>query len=324
MGVFAGRDFLDPVSVQDDLQCPSRGDLGVECQPLVFAVDLETEIIRGLETDPAIKPLAVNDQRHAARCCVIVAAIAEKAEDRLVRSPQAQVNVLSPVEHGHLRTHTVHRFFLKARIEDRRNRPPLIEDKGLGFVVHPVVEDARGSQALPISQHVGSVHIGEPELSRVRSRLVRREPDGKRPGRIAGDEFPLVADAVRGVADGMHATLQVELAAVVLRVLVPQLDEQVAEGLIRAHIPFIPGPERFLVELDPLVVGLPEDHRPKLPVADRQRLSHPIDGGFVVPEFGIGGLSRCGHRGRQREGDECVLHVCCLAFNNCSIALQFL
>ena len=47
------------------------------------------------------------------------------------------------------------------------------------------------------------------------------------------------------------------------------------------------GPQRVLIELEPLALRAPEDHRPEPPVADRQGFG-PFAGGGVVPEFQVG------------------------------------
>ena len=216
MGVFARRDFPRRFPVEDDLQRRAFDDPRVKGEPLEFGAELETEFLRGLETDPAIKPLAINDQRLAGGHGVIVGAPVIVIENRFVRTAQAQVNVLRPVEHRHFRSNAFDRLVGETRLENRRNSPALIEGENLRFVIHAVVEDTGGGQALTVGQHVRPVHVREPDFAGVGSGLVRGKSDGDHTGGMAGDHLSSVAHALVSITDRLHTTLQIEFATIVL------------------------------------------------------------------------------------------------------------
>ncbi len=84
--------------------------------------------------------------------------------------------------------------------------------------------------------------------------------------------------AGRGLATGAFRGRQAVAA---------QVDEHVAERLIRPRVLFVANPEGVFVELDLLPLDAAKDHRAEPTVADRQGLLFPIPGRFVVPEGGV-------------------------------------
>ena len=65
-----------------------------------------------------------------------------------------------------------------------------------------------------------------------------------------------------------------------------QLEEDIAERLVRAGVLLISGPQAVDVELDPLGQRAAEQHGAEGAVPDRQRLGHPRAGGLGIPEHG--------------------------------------
>jgi len=145
------------------------------------------------------------------------------------------------------------------------------------------------------------VHVGQPEASGVGAGFVGGELDDHDLGRMAGEGGALVANAAAGVADALHGAVNVQLAAVGGRVGVLQLDEDVAEGLIRTGVLFVAGPEAVDVELDAFGGGQAEEHASERAVAEGQGLGHPRAGGLGIPEHG--GRQCCGSLGRGLCGE---------------------
>ena len=258
LGLLASRDLLGDFSIQNDFQDCFLGGLRVEGQPLVFAIELEAVVVGGLETDSAVEPLSVDNERGTPRHCVVVGLglVPEIIEYRPLRLAQAQVNVLAPVKRLRLRADPFDRFVVEARIDHRRDRPALVEKKRLGFVIHAVVEDAGSGQLIAVGQHVRPMHVGQPKLARVCPGLVGRKADGNHARGMAGNDLAAVAHAVAGITHCVDPALKVQFAPVLLRIHMAELEQKIAKSLVPSRVLLVARPERFLVEHDPLKVGL--------------------------------------------------------------------
>ncbi len=159
--------------------------------------------------------------------------------------------------------------------------------------------------AAGLGRVVGGVHGGEPEPAGVGAGLVGGEAIDDDAGGVAGEGGAAVGDAPVFVGDARGGAVEIEFAAVVGDLVVAELDEEVAEGLVVAGVAFVAGTERVVVELHAFGAGEAEEHAALGAAADGQGLGHPGGGGGGIPE-GVGGFV-LGHRegsGRTEGGGE--------------------
>ena len=197
-----------------------------------------------------------------------------------------------------------------------RGRAAVVERDDLRLVLEPVGQCARGGQAVGLRGHLRLVRIGQLEGARVAAGLVGREPHDEHLVGVAGQILPLVADASALVAHPCDGLADVELPAVARRRVVGgQLEVHVAKCLVGPHRAvaargvLVARPQAVLIELDPLRRGAAEDHRAEPPVADGERLGHPVLRRLAVPQRQVpwrrrrGGEGHCG-RGRSQNSYE--------------------
>ena len=113
--------------------------------------------------------------------------------------------------------------------------------------------------------------------------------------RVAGECGLGVMHTLVVVFHAVDSGVDIELPAVVAHLVrvVTKADEEVAEGLVIAHVFLflvlqhrhaMAAPEADLVELDSFEIRAAEQHRAHRTIADWQGFSHPLLGGLVVPE----------------------------------------
>ena len=123
----------------------------------------------------------------------------------------------------------------------------------------------------------GAVHVGQAQPAGVLAGAIGRQPQNDHARRMAGEGLALEGHAGQGVRDAVQALVEQQLAPVALHrpAAAGQFDEDVAEGLVGAHVPVVAGPQRDLVELQVLAGDVAEEHPAQAPVAYRQRLALP-------------------------------------------------
>ena len=133
--------------------------------------------------------------------------------------------------------------------------------------------------------------------------FVGRESEDHHIRRVAGEILTQEVHAALRVGDRVDGAADIQFAPVISRrsAIGCELDEKLAEILIRAGIRLVTGPEAIFVELDLLPLHAAKDHRPEPTVPNRQSLRLPILRWFVVEKLQVG---RHGERSGSKEGSK--------------------
>ena len=198
------------------------------------------------------------------------------------------------------------------------HRAAFVQHADLAGVAHAVGQRACRGDAIAAQRELRSVHVGQAQRAAVLALPVGAHAHDDYFSRMAGKRLAVIRHAALRVGDAVHPPVDVQFAHVAIggSVVVGQIDEDVAEGLIRPHDLVVTRPQRDVVELDVLALELAEEHRADAAVADGQRLALPalrgVRCGLEVAQGQVAGGCRADPRtgdARQQQGTPQHLHA---------------